>query len=273
VTARAAFLRALPAHGFAPPAADVAAVEGCATPAGDAADRFAAEVRAFAAGFWSLTPTDRAAKWRELSARPVGPAAAWLAELAPGLDAIRVPQRDPAAAEVAAFARELFVLPPRERAARRVEWLTTGAADFRRRKAVGRVAVRTDPWLARLEPRLFRYLESCTTPARVELQTWVEAENRVRARRWWADLAASLAGYGAGGVFLFTLVFGAYQMYVMPREPAAAPEPPPRTRPVHHEFTAEQVRAFRDYDRGPRTSGPPAWYWLWVDRGRPAGRE
>ena len=111
---RAAFLRALPRWGFAPPAADASAILP-----DDPAGCFAARVDEFAAGFWLLTPDAREVGWGALSAAAVGPAAARLADLRPGLGVVPVLPRDPDAAAVAALVRELFALPPRARAARR----------------------------------------------------------------------------------------------------------------------------------------------------------
>lgn len=125
--ALAALLRALPDTEFLPSAERVAAANalaGTAAPVGRAHDVDEAlrdEVAGFAARFWSLAPPDRLATWAELSRR--GADAVRLRELEPGLDVTAPPLADPAAEELAALVRELFVLPPRARAIRRNQWL------------------------------------------------------------------------------------------------------------------------------------------------------
>lgn len=131
-----AFLRALPADGFLPPAEKAAAVNalaGTSLPVGkdyDADELLREEVRAFAANFWTLPPAERLTAWADLSRRATGErAAAALLALEPGLDVDADPLPDPGAEELAALARALFVLPPRERAIRRNEWLAARASD------------------------------------------------------------------------------------------------------------------------------------------------
>lgn len=136
--ALAAFLRALPGADFAPPAARVAAVgalAGVVPPVGTdhAVERLLAdEAEAFAARYWELEPGARLVAWSDLSRRATGGrVAARLLALEPALDVSAAPLADPAAEELAALFRALFVLPPLDRAIRRNAWLTehAGAAD------------------------------------------------------------------------------------------------------------------------------------------------
>ncbi|MFO0796699.1 MAG: hypothetical protein U0804_04425 [Gemmataceae bacterium] len=206
MTPRAAFLRALPGHGFTPP-------DG-AVPAGDAVAQFTADVRAFAAEFWALPPAERRARWESLSARAAGPAAARLGELRRSLDAVR----DPAASEVTALAYELFVLPPRERAARRAHWLTT------HRPAPPRAtAAPANVTAARLEPQLFKWVAAGVRPERIERQTWVDLRDRRRARRRFIDryVNPKLTGWSA---FVILAGLSLLLRLVLPETPA--PRPP-----------------------------------------------
>jgi hypothetical protein len=178
MTTRAAFLRSLPACGFVPPEADVAALGG-ELPAGAAADRFAADVRAFAVEFWALAPPDRRARWEALTARAAGPAAARLGELRRALDVTAAAPADPAAAELAALGRELFVLPPRERTARREAWLATHADDLPRYAitvVTGDTNVRFDRWLS-------ERVVDAGAPALVHRLRLVESLDRRRRQR------------------------------------------------------------------------------------------
>lgn len=231
---RAARLRRLPAEGFVPP-------HPAAT---DAA--FAADVRAFAAAFWSLTPADRRARWKALAGCPVGAAAARLGDLEPGLGVVPVAQPDPRAAELSDLVRELFVLPPAARAARRVAWLT--AADRRDAKwvAASRAVLRTDLPLARLDERLFDWFSLGDRPAAVP----AVAESAARVR--WpgrpvsepvpvAAPAAAAGGLGCltgPGAIIFALIVvvriiiavsgssrSPSSTYPPPRPPVNAPAP------------------------------------------------
>jgi hypothetical protein len=127
-------------------------------PAGAAADRFAADVRAFAAEFWALAPAARRARWEALTARAAGPAAGWLRELGDALDITPTVHAEPAAAAVTAVLGELAVLPGRVRAERRRAWLADSPDQFAARRRAARSVIRDDLPLARLEPTLFDYL-------------------------------------------------------------------------------------------------------------------
>lgn len=189
---RAAFLRALPGCGFAPPEAAVAALGG-ELPAGVAADRFAADVRAFAEVFWTLAPADRRARWDALTARAAGPVAAWLRELGDALDIIPAVHAEPAAAEVAAAVRELAVLSGRDRAARRRAWLADAPDRFAARRRAARVVLRDDLPLARLESLLFDYLATGARPRAVGTSGTLWGRLwRMLSFGWWLTLLALL---------------------------------------------------------------------------------
>lgn len=167
----AAFFRALEGAGFAPPEALAVAVNdltGAALPVtpdgvADAGARRRAEVEAFAAAFWTLPPAERRARLADLSAgRADAAAARRLRQLAPGLDVPAAGHPDPAAAEVAALVRELFVLPPRERAVRRARWLVAQEERFKDVAAAARLVLRGDLPTARLDPRLFDWFAAGT---------------------------------------------------------------------------------------------------------------
>lgn len=216
MTPRAAFLRSLPAHGFAPPEADVAALGGD-LPAGAAADRFAADVRAFAAEFWALAPADRRARWEALTARAAGPAAGWLRELRPALDEIPTAPADPATAELAGLVRELVVLPPRARAARRAAWLTEYAAEL--------PLWPTAAAEARLDRRLSAWLAKGVAPERIDRQKWVEIRDRWRARRRFIDryVNPKLTSWSA---VLILAALSLVMKLLIPADPAPRPVTP-----------------------------------------------
>lgn len=260
MTPRTAFLRALPRHGFVPPAADVPAD----LPGDDAAARSAALVAAFAAEFWSIPAAERVARWGHLKATAVGPAAARLAELRAGADVVPAVQADADAAELVALVKELVTLPPRARAARRFEWLTARAAGFPRWAAAARVVLHADPPLARLEPWLFDWLTRGAAPQRIEYQTWVEARNRWRARQRRRRRFQSPPVWVVV-LLLFGLSLAAKA--VLPRsDPPARGWSPARDAP---RFTDSQIQVFLQYERGGWIKSEPYGYSDWVRAGRP----
>ncbi len=208
MSARAAFLRALPAHDFAPPEADVAALGAATLPLASwlAAARFEVEVGAYAAEFWALSPADRRARWDALTARAIGPAATRLAELWSGLAVIPVSQTDPDAAQVASLVCELFTLPKSARTVHRFDWLVERGAKFRRWVAPARVVLRTDRLLPGLDLRLFDWFVLGTSPSRIEYQTWIDSRDRWRRKKRRRDRVTSMVGFIAGGcLFLWLL--------------------------------------------------------------------
>ncbi|MFO0796698.1 MAG: hypothetical protein U0804_04420 [Gemmataceae bacterium] len=265
---RPAVLRALPRAGFVlPPGAAVVPPNPTAA--------FAADVTVFAAAYWALPPAERRARWERLSTRAAGPAAAWLAELGDALDVSQLTQPEADAAAVAAVARELATLPPGARAARRTAWLAGCVASFPRWRDAGRAACLADPMLAALDARLFAALAARHPPARVALDPWVEYQNRVRARRRWADRVASVVGYAAGLLFAgsFVVFFVAARSVPDVREvPALRVPPPPRARVAPTApFTGAEAEALAAYERNGWDGPVPRRYDEWVAAGRPAG--
>lgn len=105
--ARAALLRRLPADGFVP-AED-------ATPWSTAARcaAFAADVEAFAAAFWSLTPADRRVRFNTLWNARYGLAATRLGEIEHGLDYPRTTARGGSPSTIQELVRELAAIRAR----------------------------------------------------------------------------------------------------------------------------------------------------------------
>jgi hypothetical protein len=233
--ARAGFARLLRAEGFLPPEAAVAAANLLAgtalpvTPVGD--DLVAGEVAAFAGAFWSLPPADRRARWIDLAARATAEAnAARLLALEPGLGVEVGKYEDPAAGDLAACARELFLLEPRARAVRRAEWLASRAYWVTALFPAGKRVRDADPALVSLDPPLFELcgytvaaVEAAVKPrpdpaAAREFQEPIAGGERAGRRNYWADewkQAAIMAGF-----FAF-LLFAIYSFF--PRPPAPGP--------------------------------------------------
>lgn len=165
--ARAEFLRRLAASGFLPAPAVVAAfnaVTGSTLPDGRTAGEADPDDRAplrddvdgFAAAYWSLSPTERLARWAGLMTRcgPVEDAiAARLWQLETGLEVEVKTDPNPVIAAVAALIRELYLLPPRPRAVRRNRWLAD-RGDLHELAEPARDLAATDEALAALEPTL-----------------------------------------------------------------------------------------------------------------------
>jgi hypothetical protein len=156
--ALSAFLRALPASGFAPAPSRVAALNalaGTGAPTGPDAEieeLLRGEVEAFARSYWELEPGERLTRWAELSRR--GADAPRLRELEPGLDVPRRQLSGVVAEALAAVMRELFVLPPRERAVRRNTWLAGAVAEEAKWREAFAAVRRDAPALAALDPQL-----------------------------------------------------------------------------------------------------------------------
>ncbi len=257
--ATTAFLRELARHGFVPPETDVPPE----LPGTAAAARSAALVAVFAAEFWSLPADERVARWGDLKATAVGPAAVRLAELRAGTCVEPVPQADAGAAELAALVKELVTLPPRARAARRFDWLTARAADVRRWRAASRTVLRTDLSLAALEPRLFEWLAVGAVPARVAGRP---------------DRGGDGVGIGRLGrrrLAFWSFLFGVAVFLVLVANGTIGPGRAARQRPPAYPgeqgFTADEVRRFDQYERTGRTGASPDRWLDWVAAGRPRG--
>jgi hypothetical protein len=297
--ARAAFLRRLAADRWVPPEAAVAAVNrlaGAALPlTADAADEdaapFRAEVEAFAAGYWDLPPADRRAKWDDLSARcPDGPDAARLGQLEPGLDVAVVAHDDRLVDEIAGVVRELFVLPPRDRAVRRAGWLAENAGRFPLLAAVARRLDLARSEVAELDPRLFEWFADKTSLAPVpEVATQTPADEADAIRRGTDDFrerqakphrnlsertetaankAVTGGGLGCGGLLVVYLIIKVLIALVgsstreSPKPPSTyqppyrAPYIPPASEPMT--YNPRQIEEFGRYaveGKGPEPPG------------------
>lgn len=146
--ARAAFLKRLPADEFLPPETSIAALHrlnGSPLPlTPQARDHLhfyeQRDLKQFLAKFWSLTPVDRNKRWQSLHARCTSEQVArWLTHLQPALDDNVPEPADPADVELLLLARELLLLTPRKRAARRAEWLAANSDIGRWRDAILRL--------------------------------------------------------------------------------------------------------------------------------------
>ena len=119
-------------------------------------------VEEFARTFWSLPPADRHARWKELSERCEGPAAAArLLHLADGLAVVPAELADPDARVIAELVRDTFVLPPRDRAVVRARWLLDPREPERWMRAL-EVVEHEVPDLVALDPVLANRLADLT---------------------------------------------------------------------------------------------------------------
>jgi hypothetical protein len=161
----AAFLTSLPSAGFLPSQQAVAAVNALAglnLPVdADASPTVREEVAEFIAQYWTLKPSERLATWMALtSRRPDDATAERLLELQSGLELSAAPVADPQQEELLSLARELYLLPPRECAIRRNEWLLANADNHRRLIGVATAVRDAFPAAAALDPVLFERLTS-----------------------------------------------------------------------------------------------------------------
>ncbi|HEX4608197.1 MAG TPA: hypothetical protein VH092_08320, partial [Urbifossiella sp.] len=216
-------------------------------------------------------PAARAAGWDGLAAGAVGPAAARLADLRPGVAVAPAAQPDPDAAELAALVQELFVLRPRARADRRSAWLAERATAFPHWAAAAHVVRRTDTPLARLEPRLFHWLAAGAPPTRVEPRTGeaARAEPRKRKKKRGRKRVSRVGTIVLGVLLPPLLVLLAAQFLRVGHRPPPPPAVGPYSAPVKAPFTAAEVWAFTEYERVGRV-GPPPYRWQdWVRAGKP----
>ncbi|MBA4064903.1 MAG: hypothetical protein C0501_14550 [Isosphaera sp.] len=306
--AAAAFLAGLPAAGFVPAPARVAAVNalaGATVPADpDEDDGAAAEVEAFAREFWSVAPAARRTAWDALRAGVGdGPVSARLLDLQPGLDVDPDPvPPGPAAEEVAALVKELFVLPPRERAVRRNGWLLANAGRHADLVAGTKELAHLRPDLVGLDPVLAARLSPAfdaaafaaaaealplmepVTPEWPEPSAWSPAGGGSQPSR----AKTEGAGFGLPVYWLLIVGFGVIVKLcgggLSDRSsPSRAPLPPPEYRPYSPQplipqttprtsplFHKAQVELFREYADNPQGPAPPS-YQLWLEKGRPDG--
>ena len=312
--AAGAFLATLPRHEFVPPGDAVAAFNALADvsvppdPDGETEPGLsvAERVEDFARQFWSLAPAERAAEWMALSRQARDAAASRLLALQPGLEVATHALSDPDAEEVAVLARELFLLPPRERAVRRNEWLLANASRHGELAQAVKPITRLRPDLVALDPQLFARLtgpfdaNTFASAARAEPLYGVEpAETEITELPTPAIQAVreSRARQGEGGwsgswIFIFGMIMLVRACASVTGPDSNSPNPViiklperkyeiPNTRfdspkldsaaPVV--FTHEQVAKFVTYERNNMTGFTPASYWDWVRSGRPGAGE
>ncbi|HEV3438683.1 MAG TPA: hypothetical protein VG122_15060, partial [Gemmata sp.] len=159
-----AFMAGLPIIDFVPTGESVAALNtlvGLAVPtdADNASLTLREEVEEFARRYWSLAPEDRLAAWLALNARSLDDSIATrLLTLEAGLKLPGTPFPDSATERIVAIVRELYVLPHRERAIRRNEWLLANAARHKESIAIAATIQKNQPAFAALDPVLFARL-------------------------------------------------------------------------------------------------------------------
>jgi hypothetical protein len=299
--ALAAFLRALPGDDFLPAAERVAAVNALAEAAAPVGQDYGVvrllsdELDEFATRYWTLDPETRLATWSELSRR--GASEPRLRELEPGLDLRTDSLTDPDADELARLFRELFVLPPRDRAIRRNTWLLENAMDAVRWRAALAVLAGEAPEVPALDARFRATLDpdfdlaafvagtalSTATHSRDAIAESIayvdarrqeyeedneavyEAADRRRAKRilWGGALTAGL------------LVLGCCLSGISNRTKRSEYAYSPPVSASHDEgtFTPADVAMFRQYERDQaarKPATPPPGYSAWVRLGRPS---
>lgn len=128
---------------------------------------FQTEIDEFCRKFFDLDPDARRARWTELRRRTSASPAltARLEELSRGLEVDCSPLSDqkPAVQRAASLVREFFVLPPRERAVKRREWLAAQAVEAKSLRSAAWRLARLFPMTANLDPV---FLERLRRPAR-----------------------------------------------------------------------------------------------------------
>lgn len=168
-----------------------------------------ADIESFAAQFFSLPPALRTARYQDLVKQAVGvPAlASRLENLRPGLDLpCELPTgQSPEATELLEQVRRLFVLPPQERASRRMAFLKqcrSNWSDWQRAAIVVQAKIAR---VASLETMLFR--ELCTSDSREKrrqkltrrrrratqgIHSATTVSHRSEGNRWWIVAVAAV---------------------------------------------------------------------------------
>ncbi|MBN9523620.1 hypothetical protein J0H58_34765 [bacterium] len=239
--ARTELLRRLPRDGFLPAedAAPWSRAGRCAA--------FAADVEAFAAGYWAMPPAERRARFNALWNARYGPAAGRLGLLEDGLD---VAGDGRAATTHAGLVRELEVIRHQAVAARLDE-----------------MRARTIMWpvpapVARTDAAPERPVEEL--PAFDEYRLPRRPSGAPYADLWYANGLFLLGLAAAGLIGLAVLVYANF--------PGRFPETPGTPLP----FTAREVRDFQSYHDGLRDGKPyrpqPARYGEWLRAGKPGAR-
>ncbi len=117
------------------------------------------EVEEFAQRYWTLAPPERLSRWLALCTRsPDDATANRLLSLQAGLELPVTPYADVKVEQITGIARELYVLPLRERAIRRCEWLLANAGRHRELIEVAATIQKNHPIIAALDPALFARL-------------------------------------------------------------------------------------------------------------------
>jgi len=284
---RYAFLKRLPEFDSAPPEAWNAAAMRLGVPrlplSADAleanVESESADVAEFVARYWDLPPAERKEEWRKLDGRcRDAEVRETLGRLRDGLALAVVESDDEAMDEVARFARELFLLAPREGGIRRLEWCAERAGN-RVLFALGHRFQQSDPATAALVPQLLKdMLRADQSPRRIPEMTAQQRERAYakglkRARRQElreqvreeAPKAAS-GGWGRGQWFVLMIVISAAIRGAIALTGSNKTPPPP---PIHSpptfprlQYTAEQIREFERHD--PKSGKPePQGYTMW----------
>jgi hypothetical protein len=157
------FLVELPRTGFVPSSDSVAALNslvGLGLPVeSESRPSLREEVEEFARQYWVLVPGERMKAWLTLCTRsPDDPTANRLLTLQSGLELPGTPFPDTKIEHIAAIARELYVLPPRERAIRRNEWLLANTKRHGELIATAAAMKKDHPAFAALDPDLITRL-------------------------------------------------------------------------------------------------------------------
>ncbi len=215
---RAAFLKKLAAVDFVPPEGQAAAVNRLsrfrlpmsAEAKRESAGYERANLELFVQHFWRLAPAERARTWQRLDLHCSDPDVRQsLARLKPGLEVPVKRHEDWNADQLATFIRESFLLSPRERAVRRIEWLAeqspgpslAARARYLRQHDGGAAeldpALIKDLLLAHAEPPAVPALD----PATLEKVTAKESRKAEKARR---KAERQAAGSEGGGGFTFS---------------------------------------------------------------------
>lgn len=295
---RSAFLRALDAERQLPPEERVAAVNvltGAKLPVSSEEPRGAdpqlhAEIVEFEREFWSSPPDYRRGRWsqlyRECRDRKNARSAARLKRLEPALDLAAWPHPDPAAEELAELIRELFLLPPRERALRRANWLREHAAQFPQWMVSSRAILRDAMPLAWLEPRLFEWFAGGAPPqlvdaSRVERpprEAEAEFEPRPTRRSASGTASASASKFGCGGVTMVIFVaFTVIRIIISGLSTDKTPQPqnnsvpftaPSNPSPLRQYYTPERLAAFEAYEKNSLLPEPSGYTLFKIQSGK-----
>lgn len=215
---RAAFLKRLAADDFVPPEGQAAAVNRLsrfrlpmsAEAKRESAGYERANLELFVQHFWRLAPAERARTWERLDLHCSDPESRQvLARLKPGLDVPVIRHEDWNADKLAAFVREIFLLPPRERAVRRMEWLAEQVAGPALVERV-RLLRRHDAGTALLDPLLLNDLQQARAgplavpPLEPDVLEKIAAKEAKKADKVRRAAERQAAGNEGGGGWTFS---------------------------------------------------------------------